>query len=214
MIKFLAQSGCEILAFLVGTFFAKRFTWPYKLIYLQVALVTLVEIAGYYIKKEASTNAWIFNLYLPLDCGILLLAAYGFLKERFKPAGFFIAYSIYSIIWTVGIANSSKSFAFASMIADATILVVAYLMVLYYSAMSYHGNIMKLPIFWICLGIILYYGCAIPFFSMYQFLTSLSKDDKHKMYFILQVLNNIRYIFTTLSFILLRRQVNQVNNAG
>lgn len=212
MYKFLLASSCEVVAFFIGMIMYRKLNKAYKLIYLQVFISFLIECGGFAFEKvhPRHSNAWLYNLYLPIDCGMLLWAAHYFINEKIKirPFIFIVGYSVFIAVWLFCIIQSGwNEFAFIAVSVDGFLILIAYLLVLYSSIISNTNKLLTLSIFWTCLGIILYYGCSIPYFSMYQYLAKkLTAAEDRKLYYILLALNYIRYLSVTFSFYLHYKQ--------
>jgi len=212
MSKFFIDLCGPFVALIIGLIFFKKLDFPFRLLFAQIVIAIAIEFIGYEIKKQlpGKHNAWLYNLYIPIDCGLLIWAAYAFIKEKVKiKSGYFVlSYLGFICIWLYGLIQSGiNAFAFIAVSIDGIVVLTAYLFVLYYSIISNAQKLIKLPVFWACIGLILYYGCSIPFFATHRYLeTVLTNAENQKLFYILFILNYIRYFLTALAFFLHYKQ--------
>ena len=82
-----------------------------------------------------------------------------------------------------------------------------FLLVLYVQFTKGDSNWTRSPIVWISLGIILYFGGAVPYLSLMHYLQSNPKINLLLFRIIIDVLANIRYLLLALGFWFVRRNV-------
>jgi hypothetical protein len=166
---------------------------------MQVVGALIFELSGFFIHKTPGSNQWLFNCYLPFDCGLPLLAAHYFLKKRNNTYLLIGGYVLFLVVEVYDIYSKGiNTFAMNAYITDSILLICTYLIVLYTTVMTYRGSIIRLDTFWLCLGIILFYGCNIPYFSMLGLMVRYGVGTQ--LFIILRVLNNVRYLFVAYSF--------------
>lgn len=200
MIQLIGEFIACIAAIYCFTSFSTGFRW------LAIHAITafLVELAGFIMRTHGHTdNQWLFNCYLPLDNALQLLAAY-YITAKKPWHLFIIGFLAFLTSWAMEIyAKGIMTFTIKAYIVDSILQMLAFLFVLHKAAMDYTGRFARCPELWACLGIIVYYGCNIPFFSMLGYLVTIKAYDVIKFLFvILQVLIQIRYLFVAVAFFL------------
>lgn len=114
-------------------------------------------------------NTWLFNLYIPVDFGCVLLAATAFLPSRarrYLP----ICGGLYLASWLLCICTSGiHAFANWAFLTGCLLLTLIYLIVLFQSSLS-DAIPGRRNIYLLCFGILLYYAGSIPLFGMLNYL--------------------------------------------
>ncbi len=194
--------GGEGLAFCAGLITLRILNKGFRIVWLQVFIAFAVEITAYCLRKYGWYNVWMYNLYLPLDCGLLLLAAYYFHKAR--RVIYLSGFAIFLTVWVYFLLkNDINYFQQVSYAIDSLLLLGFYLYVLYCKVIGYRGSVTTLPFFWLSLGILLFYGCNAPYFFMLDRLTLVcSREESNYVEAILKILSNIRYLLIAYSFFL------------
>jgi hypothetical protein len=176
---------------------------PTRIIALQVLIAFGVNIIGYILRLRKINNIPLYNLYLLFDYGLLLMAASKFLKDYVPKKYFSIAFAIIIMIWLYEIfREGSTTFVQGAYIVGSFLILISYLIVFYFTVMKHSQSLIRLPFFWISTAIILFYACNIPNFSMIQYLVYCTKDNSFVSGLILDSLNNIRYGFISIGFLI------------
>lgn len=205
---FILSSGGESIAFIAAIAFIKKISWPYKIIAWQAIVGFVVEVTGFYYRIHYSNNIWLYNCYLLADWGLLLLAGFKIIQLNSKYMLFAPGFCLFIALWLWNLrANGINAFASEAMVVNSMMQLGLYLLVLYQTTMNNQRSLATSPAFWICVGIVLYYGCCIPFFSIHDYL-SVKKNETIaiKLNGILMILNNLRYLLYTWSFYLFYKE--------
>lgn len=202
----------EFIACITALWFVSSFSAGFRLLALHAIMAFLVELCGYVLDKKMHTgNTWLFNSFLIVDCGIQLLAAYKF-KIRI-PGDVFIGLFIgFLAIWMMEVyANGIGVFTVKAYVVDSLLQLSAFLFVLHGAAMKHTVRFIRCPELWACLGIVIFYGCNVPFFSMLHYLLIIKASDVVKtLFIILQGLIQIRYLFVAAAFFMCYRNYQKV----
>jgi len=97
------NTAVELICFLVALLFLfreKAAAW--KLFILYLFLMCLAEIGGIYLRKTYHHNSWLYNLFVPAECGMNSYFFY-YLIRKFKPAFSLFWYwvLVFTIIYTI-----------------------------------------------------------------------------------------------------------------
>ena len=204
----LVDSGAEIIAFILSIIFFKKLSFFLKIVAFQVSIATSMDVLGFYLKEFYVSNVPVYNIYLLFDCAILLYAVYYHLKPKINSMLVLSVFGIYVLTWCFFmLKNGIHLFSIETYIFDSLILLVFYMTLFYYTMINYKGSLLQLPEFWVCLGIILFYGCNIPYFSMVPYLRKNCTKEENRMIFnLIRVLVSLRYLLIATSFLLFYRQ--------
>lgn len=173
-----------------------------RLIAIQVCIAFLVEFIGWQMRLRQQRNTWLYNCYMPVEFSLLFIATDLHFKNGLKswyPALLFI----YWLCWSSEVYfQSIHVFAVKSYVTGALLLLVSYFFVLYKSAWN-RISLFRQSQFWFAIGVILFFGCNIPFFSMYDYI--VENSNKNQMVLLsnlMKVFSHFRYFCTAIGFII------------
>lgn len=213
-LQVLKESFGLFLALGVGIFAVRQLNLFYRLIFAQVVWYVLVYAGSYAITIYQSmsgaelNNQWLYNLYFPVECALLSMAGIIFFQNRQATLRITIAYFIFltAFLWQLA-SMDFRGFANYGVVAEAALLVVIYLMILYSKFITSDFHWRSSPEFWLCIGIAMYFACIVPYFSMINLLNRTNGQlNQFLFYLINEVLGNVRYLFTAVSFWLFVRR--------
>ncbi len=202
----------KIFALGVGIYYWARLPLLYRLIFLQVAMAFITESVGGYLGFQHKHNLWIFNLYNLSDlvltgwCGRLLL-------NRYKYSYVVTYFLAFLIVWWVIEIYDFGIHHFASMFftLSCIVLVCVYVVVLFSNSM-FTKKIFREPAFWLSVSVILYFGCCLPYFGLYNYLIAEQAAMAKKLMMINRVLNFLRYPLIGIAFITAAKQQEKILN--
>lgn len=198
----------EFVSFLIGIFSYNQLNTPYKLIVIQIFIAFIIELIGHILFLLNIQNVWLFNLYEIFEALILIFAA----KKIFNHSNkyfYFLAIPIFFWFYSV-FNNGFNYFTSVAYVSFSIAILIVYLNLLFKSVLTYRGDLIKLPSLWLAIGIILFFGCNIPYFSMINYLyKNLNAEANKALQLILKILCDLRYILTAMSLIMASRQ-NQI----
>ena len=204
----------KLFALIVGGYYFRYLSRPYKLVLALIALAFFFESYGAYIISHLHhANVWLFNCYMLIDSWFMGSAAIYLVTERKIKKVFIVLLAVYSVVWFVDIGvNSLYKYANMTMVFGLIILTVIYLIVLFSNSVFTSKSMLKQPVFWVSVSTILYCACDIPYMGLYNYLLLHSPSLSLKLFYINLVLDVIRYPLAAVSFILLGRQKQLVLN--
>lgn len=154
----------------LGMLYYNRMPLPYRLLFWINVLGLFVESSGHFISHNLhQANLWLFNIYLLVDVAINIYLARFFVRpavSKFIPLLIFI----HVLVWMYVVhENSFVNFAYMSLVAASLIITILFLFILIDKVMHSDVGLTKDPLFWLCLSMILYYACDIPYMSTLAF---------------------------------------------
>ena len=159
------------------------------------------------IHNVTMNDQWIFNIQIPLELLLLTMAACYFLKDKLSRYLALTLYILFLIIILLQFKISGPEvFINYGMVASGFSITVLYSMILYRKFKSGSPYWKQSPELWASLGLIIYFACNIPYFSLFTYLNSHHPALSTKLFlFITDVLANIRYIFLAVAFWMVRK---------
>ena len=200
----------KIVAILLGIAFFRLLPRLYVLLLFQSVLALICESYGYYLGDILhQNNVWIFYYYTLIECWLIGIVGYQLLKKNSLQKVAIMLLFICTIIWlydlmSLGIKIMSNRF----LVSYGIVTVLIYIGVLSTRAFE-TSSLLKNPIFWISVSFILYFGCTIPYFGLWNYLIDNSMRLANSLFNILLVLNIIRYPLIGLSFYLYGKQYKE-----
>lgn len=197
----------------MGIYAFRYLNFLYRIFFFQLIPPLLIFILGSVLNYIANidnvrpNNQWLYNLYMPVETYFLAWSAYEYFKSKKRTILIFIGYVIFLGVFIAELFIKGISvFANHGYIAESALLLVIYLLILYNYFTNHNNNWKRSPIVWISIGIVLYFGGAVPYLSLMHFL-----QDNHPrlnlflFQFIIEGLANVRYLLLALGFWLIRR---------
>lgn len=177
--------------------------FSYIVIYILSFIVTTMQ--AYY--KMPLNNQWVYNLSMPIETSFLTWAASVYFKTHRQKTLIWIGFAIFFNIYMVEIIiKGINVFSNHGYIAENILMLIIYLFILYSCFLEEYSHWKYSPNVWICLGIILYAGGSIPYFSLLDYLEKNAlKTGAFLFHFIIVGLTNLRYIMLAMGFWFIRR---------
>jgi hypothetical protein len=209
LVHFAKESVFYFLALIMGMIAYKNLRLFYRILFWQCVLNVLQYTTAYWVTGalHIRNNHWVFNVYIVLECTLLLWAAllhfHNRLVARIAIIGYFLFICIF--VWQM-LEGGLFNFAHHAACMEGLLLVFVYLFLLYkLFAVEVAGD--TLPAKWLCIGIVTYFGCTIPYLSMLYYLQHISPRLNFTMHdSIIVGAENLRYLCTTVCFFLVMRK--------
>jgi hypothetical protein len=198
-----------LIAGYIGVRSFKRMDSFKKILFIQL----IVWIAFYVISHLITSsqiyrgipedNQWVYNISTFLEISILMAAAGTFYKDITLKRLVAIAYVLFVLLtfvmwWKFGF----KEFNINAYVPGSLIVCVLYSVILH-DCFFTNKNSPRLwnPDIWICIGLLVYFACNLPYFSLFHYLNKHHLGlSKILFNLITQVLANIRYLLLGLGF--------------
>jgi hypothetical protein len=203
------------IALIAGIFFYKSFTKGWKLLSIQVIIAFAVELSAYYIRMNHQPNGWLYNIYLIADFTLLITVAYFLIQDKRFQFLFLGAFSLFMLVWLYDVVYlyGITKFAAHAYIASSILLIATYLYLLFYDTLRWKKAVYLSPVFWLCIAIIVFYGCNITYFYLMDtIIKTLSKEQKDLLLWLLKILVAVRYVLIALSFYLVYYNNKNIKN--
>lgn len=208
-VKTILTLCCEASPIICGCLTLHYLPKPYRILLVLSFITLAVDGVALYIRKVLEqSNSWLYNCYMIFDFGLLAATAYYFRPSKSTLNCITVASFFFLLSWGYTFFSTGISLFFVNVYMIISILIlIVYIWLLYYQAMECKHSLIKSPGFWACTGIIVFYACNAPFFSIMNLLNDKAKQSTLH-YLITTVLNNIRYLLLAYSFCLIRIQRN------
>jgi hypothetical protein len=209
IIKIVNEFTGVTVAFLVGIYALKYMNLLYRVFFFQSLSYLLILLLSYvvqFIHNMQHRNEWLFNLYMPIETGLLTWCGYEFFRQRKEKIVLWIGYAVFLILLLCELfIKGIWEFSNHGYIAESYLIVILYLAIIYFLLTNQNKTWRYSPEFWIALGLILYFGGALPYLSLLKYLEiSYPKINIYLFRFITVGLANLRYFLLAYSFWLIR----------
>jgi hypothetical protein len=200
----------ELLASLTGFIFWKKIKdthWRWFPVYL--GIIFLTEIVGEYflfVRGDLSTNIAVYSYFgIPLQFFFFYWLFHQELKKTKKSVWPLVSAAIYLISLVADLAYiSSIKFYFESFSYIIGCIFLLVLLFIYFTRFTKSDEIINYRtsmMFWISLGLMLFYIGTIPFFAFRKVLYVEHKELFYVYWYVQFGLNYLMYLFFTISFI-------------
>lgn len=196
----------EFAVFILSVFYYRTLvvnrlkTFPYFLFF-----VVAGEITGFFLAKIYGTNIAFYNVFTTLQITYYLLLIYNSIdsvkgkKVLASCLVFFIIASIINYFFIQDITNELVSYTFTI----GCLLITMGAAYFFYELLQSSNieNYTTYPLFWIILGLFIFYVCNIPFMSVYNYLSRNYKTIFRAYFKIIEFLTYILYSFFIIGII-------------
>lgn len=206
----LAGLGVESIAFASALYSFRYHDKAFRAMFYLLLYIVVHESVGMYINlfcsRELQRKAVAaFNIYIVTESiFIYLVGRYAATSLFFRriiavTTGLFFFYCALNIYF-----NGFFSYPTAPLLLFAVNGLVIFLGLLILQSES--RTFFKQPIFYLSLGMVVFYGCTMPYYSVVNYFAKADNQILKKLAQILFISNYIRYILTTVAYIILHRQ--------
>lgn len=182
---------------------------PWKLIAIEVCIVFIVQLAASILLHFGKQNVLLLNLFMIVD--LLLLGAAGLLFLRIGSTRTFMlllgVLSFIACLIILLLLDPRRALNNVVFLISGLYVFTLYLFLLVQASADITP--FKLPHTWLCIGVIIYFGCNVPFFSLFNYLSNNAERWKNLgdyLYVINSVLCVARYTAILYAIILVYKR--------
>lgn len=196
----------EFTVFMISVIFYKTLkenklgTFPYFLFF-----VVTGELCGYAMARIYKTNIAFYNVFTTIQITYYLLLIYASIESvkgkrvlAFSTV-FFIVASVINYFFIQDISNELVSYTFTI----GCLLITLGAAYFFYELLQSNNieNYSTYPLFWVILGLFIFYVCNIPYMSVYNYLSRNYKTIFGAYFKIIEFLTYIMYSFFIIGII-------------
>ncbi|PZF73742.1 hypothetical protein [Taibaiella soli] len=201
----------ESIAFVTALCTFKYHNAVFRLFFFDLLFIFLLEHAGMIVGEISPNSRFthsISNLFLLAEIPIIYLCALKLIPSHFFQRLASVSIALFLVLWVKNAYESkffilptfpTMPFLFGSIFALIIFLVILIRMI-------GRDNIFKQPLFYFSLGMLIFYGCTIPYIGVVNYFVKKDNNILLKLVQILFVSNYIRYSLFAISYIVLARQ--------
>lgn len=197
----------EYCAFFIGFLTLKKHTPAFRFFFYDLVLGLINETTGLtlYFIFNVKNNLWSNNIYVVAETWLMGMACYRLIANRYIRQlipWLLTAFTCQLIvhIWQHGIRESPV----VSLLISNIILACLFLIVMLQLVNT--QRIGREPLFWMSIGLIIYYGCSIPYWGVFNHLLKHDLPMLQKLAMLFWSINIFRYGLTCFSFLLLPKK--------
>ena len=162
----------------------------------QLILGAAVELAGFITSLRGQYNLHLFDLAGPVE--FLLLAGFGlaqFRTARIRRLGGMLALAVAAGVaawdWPAMVADHLS--ASRAYLVHSLVLTGLFLAVLFRLALRSLRPLHRVPLFWLALGLVLFYGLELPFRGLYNYVVAHDLELARRLHHINDITYTLRY---------------------
>lgn len=183
----------------IRTLFLQLVTWIFLFIISHI--LTAMQDANH------MNNQWLFYIQIPLELLLLNIAACYFLKDKIIRYLSMILYLIFLIIFLLQLSVlKTGEFINYAVVAAGINVTILYTLILHKKLKDDPTSWKKSPDVIASIGLIIYFACNVPYFSLFNYLNTHYPLLSQKLFhMITDILANIRYLCLAIAFWLCRK---------
>jgi hypothetical protein len=196
-----AVTGLLYIGKLKGTYWA---IFPIYL--LTIAVFEIFSEVVYALTKDNGVTANLYFFFgIPIQFLFFIWLFYRYFTNRKNKLVCLFSFAIYTAAWIVDLAYfRNKQFWFSSLSYGIGNIMLLVLLVVFFITFVRSPDLIryrKVMMFWVALGLLLFYLGTLPYYGIFNTLAARAKDV-FRIYWIIQmVLNCLMYFIFFLSFI-------------
>lgn len=215
MLRIINESFFLLLALSLGVYTFRYMNIFHKIFFLQLFVYILFDIMANIVLIIQKTNngilnnQWVYNLYMPIETGLLTWAVYEYFKSAKAKILLSIGYTVFMIVFVMEICiKGMRVLSNHAYFAESILLLIIFLLVLNSQFNQKSISWKKSSEVWISFGVVLYFTGVIPYFSLIHYLQESHPTTNLSLYYIIvEGLSDLRYLLLAYGFWLVRRNV-------
>lgn len=201
-------------AFAVGCLSFLQLNRFQRLLFAQVAIAVpfyfLSHFVVFYQRSHGLplNNLWLHNLYIPIECLLLCLAAYTRLSKSWEKLLLLLFFLIFCVVCLFDYLRTDHTTWFEwSFYTESLFVVISFSYLLYQTIHQFPGEWKFKADFWIILGLLIYFAADSPYILMFNYLNAQAKELNDLLFNVINnFLANLRYLLLALGFWLAIRE--------
>ncbi len=195
-----------LLACTLGVVVARWRTMPGSgWLMVMLALGTIVEVTAVMLVLLQGYNLWLYDLFIPVEQLLLVGYAWRQWGHHYFRAYLLVVTAVILVVMPFEVYGSilRSEFVGRGFLICATLVLPAYLALLFREAIALDGVLFRSATTWIALGVVIYLGASIPLMGLMNTLNSNDVDLAMRLYRINDVVFALRFgtiIFGVLRF--------------
>lgn len=202
------ELGSFLAALAMGMLAYRHMGTAFRLLCVQVAVWSLFYGLMYatiqYQKANGiqPDNRWLMNIHMVLETVLLTVAAAAFIRTRWGNRVAAVALALFFAVWGLqAVTDGFYTYLNYADVAECIIISALYALVLYRFFVQHTHNWWATPEIVLCLGLLLYFACSVPYMAMMRHLQENNPELNHYLFdYISNVLASIRYLLTATAF--------------
>lgn len=203
-----------LVPFLVGTFLYARLSKDSRLIFFVVFFGAVSQLMQFYFPKETATLNILYNLYTPIEFGLILFLFLGKWKTIIAKRIFYVSIAFYFFVSLFFLFKSGIFDDFLSTWAWVSNLTYVIWILAFLFEQYQEKSILvfrpSAPFFWFIIGILFYSACTMLTFSFWSFMEAKNSEIGNVLKIIHHIFNTNMYIFFSIGF--LKDGIKKIND--
>jgi hypothetical protein len=178
------------------------------LITVLFTLELIIEAWAATLALNQQRNLWLYDLYFPLELGLLLTFLHAQWKDKRFTIGLVAAALIFSAIYAteIGPAIRDKEFASITYVTETVILIALCSTLLMKLALTSEISPARNPLFWFLFSTVVFFGGMLPLMGLLDVMSRRNPVLWTQLFLINDILFHVRFALVALPLFLLSQK--------
>jgi hypothetical protein len=196
--KDLLEIITTLLAFGMGAMLFRRLGRVSRIILMQVVLCLVMEVIAVSLKE----NNWVYNLFMPVETALLLVAAAYCFREK-ERRWVLLLYPVFAAVFAIDMVYFPGFWKIAThaAVVQGFVLGLVYTIIIYRRLTDRGETIADKPVVISGIGMLLYFACIVPFLCVMGYLFDKDPELCDRIFvFVIIPMSLLRYLFIAIAF--------------
>jgi hypothetical protein len=211
VLQIINEELSQLLALAAGLYAFRSLSLFARGLFAQLLVWMLFYVASYMLTsyqeahEQTTNNQLLFNIHMPLEAALLSFAAWRFFSPGLSRRLVVVSYVFFLVIYALLLrVKGWQVFNHLGSVAEALLITALYAALLFrmLRIRSWRAS----PELWACLGLLVFFACNVPYFSMFDYLNTYRPTLSLRLFNLINDdLANVRYLSLAFSFWMARR---------
>jgi hypothetical protein len=168
----------------------------------------IVEIGAAWMALHGQWNHWLYNVYFPIEFGLLTAFAYYQWQDRRYVVGLAVGAAIFSVVYTVEAISAFKhqQLTYTSYITESLLIIAFGSVLLIRTALTSERSPLHYPMFWLLFSTVFFFGGMLPLMGLLDVMSQRNPALWNKLFLINDILFQLRFGLVAVPLLILPRK--------
>jgi hypothetical protein len=213
LLEKIIESFGTVIAACIGIVCYRKMNVFYRILFIQLISWLILYVLSYVVtgyqknRNLPENNQWVFNIQILCETTLLLFAANSYFEKQFAKRLIMLCWILFLFFFAGQIAyNGFYDLSVTSLTLESILMIIIYTLILFRCFYETFAVEIRSPEVWASIGLILYFGCNLPYFSLFNYLNNHYLNMSETLHrYITDGFSNIRYILLAIGFLVVNK---------